>query len=213
MKTKIIIAAVVVILVILLGWQRIFPSAPGAAATMQSAPISIDPATLPGIQSGNAPWSVELSHLKERLSAIGLAALPQEGTTLHIHQHLDITINGSAIQIPSGIGINETAGYISPIHVHDQTGIIHVESPLIRDFTLGEFFDIWGVRFTKDCIGSYCASGTTNALRVYVNGQPFAGNDPRALVLAPHQEIAITYGSMSAASTTIPSAFTFPAGY
>ena len=212
MKTKIIIAAVVVMLLILLGWQRIFPSASGSAAVMQSAPIMVDPTTLPGIQAGNAPWSVELSHLKERLSAIGLVALPQEGTTLHIHQHLDITINGSPIQIPSGIGVNETAGYISPIHVHDLTGIIHVESPVVRDFTLGEFFDIWGVRFTKDCIGAYCATGTTNALNIYVNGQSFAGNDPRTLVLAPHQEIAITYGSTSTASTTIPKEFTFPAG-
>jgi len=32
---------------------------------------------------------------------------------------------------------------MSPLHTHDATGLIHVESNTIRNFTLGEFLDIW----------------------------------------------------------------------
>jgi hypothetical protein len=56
-------------------------------------------------------------------------------------------------------------------------GIIHVESPTVGKFYLGQFFDIWGVRLTSDCIGGYCTDAT-NTLTVYVNGEKYAG-DPR----------------------------------
>jgi hypothetical protein len=46
----------------------------------------------------------------------------------------------------------------SPIHTHDTSGIVHIESPTVRPFTLGQFFDVWGVRFTSDCIGGDCNS-------------------------------------------------------
>jgi hypothetical protein len=170
-----------------------------------------DPSLLPGIQTGLAPWSVELAHLQERLSADSLPALSQEGTVLHIHQHLDLFINGDPVSVPAGIGINEDAGFISPIHVHDTTGIIHVESPYQASFTLGEFFDIWGVRFSNTCIGGYCAD-ESHSLRIYVNGELYQG-DPREIVLASHQEIAIVYGTSAQIPKTIPATYTFPQGY
>ncbi len=87
---------------------------------------------------------------------------------------------------------------------------MHVESPTLQDFTLGQFFDIWGVRFTTECIGSYCAN-TDNALNVFVNGDEFTG-DPRSLVLKAHQEIVVTYGSAKELPTSIPSTYSFEAG-
>jgi hypothetical protein len=32
---------------------------------------------------------------------------------------------------------------MSPLHTHDNSGLIHVESNTVRDFTLGEFLSIW----------------------------------------------------------------------
>jgi hypothetical protein len=168
-----------------------------------------DPNKLPGIQMGPAPWIAEVENLLARLDAIHLPALTAEGNKLHIHQHLDLIINGAPVIVPADIGINYIARFISPLHTHDETGIIHVESDEVRDFTLGEFFDVWGVRFTKDCVGGYCAKGE-NALRVFVNGKPVAG-DPRKLVLQPHQEIAVIYGSQ-AAFKSVPSTYQFPPG-
>lgn len=170
-----------------------------------------DPSGLQGLQTGNAPWIAEIEHLASRLAADGLPALSAEGTALHIHQHLDLFIDGAPVEVPANIGISQAAGFISPIHVHDTSGIIHVESPTIQDFSLGQFFDVWGLKFTKDCIGGYCANDT-KTLKVYSNGNLVEG-DPRKLVLAPHQEIAIIYGTAEEAPTTTPSAYTFPSGY
>jgi sulfur carrier protein ThiS len=32
---------------------------------------------------------------------------------------------------------------MSPLHTHDATGLIHVESNAAKNFTLGEFLDVW----------------------------------------------------------------------
>ncbi len=170
-----------------------------------------DPSALPGIQTGDTPWPAELDHLRERLVAIGLQPLAAEGTALHIHQHLDIFIDGNETPIPAGTGIDEAGGFISTIHVHDNTGIIHVESPTIQTFTLGQFFDIWGVEFTSQRIGGYQNQGD-KTLKVFVNGTLYPG-DPRQLALASHQEIVIAYGTDQELPNPIPSTYNFPPGY
>jgi hypothetical protein len=146
-----------------------------------------------------------------RLSAIGLPALPAESFTLHIHQHLDLYVNGTKQVVPAQIGIITSPQVVfSPLHTHDTSGIIHVESPTVRSFTLGEFFDVWGVRFTPTCIGGYCTQGD-KALRVYVDGQ-LATRDPTTLELFAHEEIVVTYGTEAELPDPIPSSYTFPPG-
>ncbi len=202
---KILITGGLIIFIgLLLSWGHLFP---------RVAPVALiaNPNDLPGIETGGVPWALEISQLRARLTDIGLPALDAEGTVLHIHQHIDLMVNGSPVTIPAGIGINEAAGFISPVHTHDTSGIIHVESNIVRNFTLGEFFDVWGVRFTKDCIGEYCATATST-LRVYANGLPVPG-DPRSLVLTPHQEIVVVYGTKQEAPKTISSSYAFPPGY
>ncbi|MDP3728918.1 MAG: hypothetical protein Q8R18_05725 [bacterium] len=85
----------------------------------------------------------------------------------HIHQTLTITVNGEQIIIPANIGI--LSGIMRPIHTHDSSGKIHVEGPCQRDFTLEEFFDLWGQTFTEDCIMENCID-ETHTLKMYVNG-------------------------------------------
>jgi hypothetical protein len=169
------------------------------------------PGSLLSIQTGNYPWNIELDTLGNRLKAINLPALKTEGSVLHIHQHLDLYIDGKTVAIPEGIGVNESEGFISPIHTHDTTGIIHVESPIKQDFTLGQFFTIWGVKFDDQCIGGYC-SENGKTLQVYLNGQKRA-NDFAGIVLEPHQEIVIVYGDSANTPNPIPTSYTFPAGY
>jgi len=203
-RTKYILflVAFLVLLAVLFSWNSFFPKKPATTIT--------DPSALPGIQTGDAPWQPELSRLQERLQAIGLPALPAEAFALHIHQHLDLFVDGKMVVVPAGIGINQAEGFISTIHTHDETGVIHVESPTVETFTLGQFFDIWGVRFTASCIGSYCADDT-NSLKVYSNGTLYTG-DPRMLPLSAHEEIVIVYGTNAQAPKTISSTYVFPAG-
>lgn len=175
-------------------------------ANGESAQTNPDRNRLAGVQSGPAPWLPEIDNLLSRLKVINLPALYEEGNALHIHQHLDILVNGKAVTVPAGIGIHQVARFISPLHTHDVSGVIHVESDVMRDFTLGQFFDVWGVRLTRDCVGGYCAKGA-DALRVFVNGKLLSG-DPRNLVLREHQEIAVIYGPATA-NVSVPSTYRF----
>src|SRR5712692_9611110 len=56
--------------------------------------------------SANAPWGAGRTHLRERLRALGLPALPVEGKALHTHEHLDLYLNGTHVAVPADIGID-----------------------------------------------------------------------------------------------------------
>ena len=106
-------------------------------------------AGLPGALVGPAPWPANTAELRPRLTALGLPTLGHEGTALHIHQHIDVFVNGRRVMVPAGIGIDPAGRFISPLHTHDTTGVIHVESPSVKPFFLGQFLGVWGVRFTR----------------------------------------------------------------
>ena len=181
----------------------------GGGGSSPSAPV-LPPAHLAGQLTGPAPWPRNVAALRARLTAIGLPALALEGTALHIHQHLDLYIDGRRVTVPANIGIEETQGFISPLHTHDESGVIHVESPDVRTFTLGQFFAVWGVRLTPRCLGGYCSAGA-GVLRVFVDGRRLSG-DPRLLPLAEHQEILVAYGTQAQLPRPIPARYTFTAG-
>lgn len=165
------------------------------------------------LQTGPAPWATSTDNLKARLDKDNLPALSQEGVAMHIHQHLDIFANGLRVDVPGGIGINgwpSSTGFISALHTHDSTGVMHVESPIIRDFTLGQFFDVWGVRFDQSCLGGYCTNAATK-LHVYINGTEITSGS-RDQVLKPHQEIVIIYSTDKDLPKSVPSTYTFPLG-
>ena len=181
-----------------------------SAASHDRPPPATGPASLPGLQTGPAPWSADTAGLAGRLQAIGVPPLsPMEGTVVHIHQHLDLYVDGRKVTVPAGIGIDPAVGY-APLHTHDASGVIHVESPVVRSYTLGELFAVWGVRFTPGCLGGYCAGGGRQ-LRVYVNGRAYQG-DPTTLALAAHQELVVTFGTAAQLPSPVPSSYRFPPG-
>jgi len=166
---------------------------------------AIDQGKLVGLQTGPAPWNAGVDHLPDRLKPAGLHQLGAEGEVIHIHQHMDIYVNGKRVKIPTGIGIYD-GQFLTELHTHDATGLLHVESPKKGTFTLGQFFAAWGVRLDNDCIGGYCRPETP--WRIYVDGAEYTG-DPGALQLKKHQEIAIVIGTPP---KTVPSSFRFPPG-
>jgi hypothetical protein len=165
---------------------------------------------LAGLQTGPAPWGANTADLAQRLQAIGVPPLsPMEGTAVHLHQHLDLYVDGRKVTVPAGVGIDPAVGY-APLHTHDASGIIHVESPTVRTYTLGDFFAVWGVRFTPSCLGGYCAGGGRQ-LRVYVDGRPYRG-DPTSLTLAAHQELVVAFGTAAQLPSPVPSSYPFSPG-
>src|SRR5690349_1242835 len=119
--------------------------------------------------------------------------LTAEGTVEHIHAHLDVLVDGIPVPVPADIGVDRNRGRISSLHTDDTSGIIHIESPTNRDFSLGEFFTEWQVSLSTDNIRAL-HTGNGKVLRVFVNGTPRPGN-PAAITLAAHDEIAILYGT------------------
>ncbi len=107
----------------------------------------------------------------------------------HIHQNLEIIIDGVEREIPSNIGISQ--GIMRPIHTHDSTGEIHVEGPCVRAFTLGEFFEIWKKEFNSTKIFDKTTENGT--LKMTVNGQE--NNEFGNLILKDDDEIVIEYTS------------------
>lgn len=168
------------------------------------------PANLPGELTGPAPWPRNGALLGARLAALGLPALGAEGTALHIHQHLDVYVAGKHVVVPAGIGIDPDYRFISPLHTHDESGVIHVEAPTVRKFTLGEFFGVWGVRLDASHLGGYTVGGGKE-LHAYVNGQRVDG-DPGKIVLASHQEIVVAFGTAKQLRRELPTSYAFPAG-
>ena len=174
----------------------------GGSSNAPSSPSNVDFSKIVGLQTGAPPWNNGVAHLSDNLAAVHLSALTAEGTVLHIHQHLDVYVNGTKVAVPALIGIDETGGFITEIHVHDNTGIIHVESPAVQTFHLGQLFGEWTVKLSSDCLGSYCGD-----LHWWVNGKEQTGN-PSNLELSQHQEIVIAAGTPPA---QIPSTFDFAA--
>ncbi|MGB8025221.1 MAG: hypothetical protein WCF06_12985 [Nitrososphaeraceae archaeon] len=147
------------------------------------------------------------------LSGAGVSALAIDGIQCnnveqlvsHIHAHLDIFINGQPYTIPSQIGITDKCFYW--LHTHDESGVIHIESPVAKDYTIGQFFDIWNKKFSNTQILDNIVNGK-NTLNVYVNGNKVnAGVNYRDIKLKAHDEIAVVYGKPP---STIPSKYNFP---
>ena len=166
-------------------------------------------AALPGAQAG-PPWTAGAKGLQLRLRKIGLPALSAEGQALHIHQHLDIYVRGRHETVPGNIGIEPNGGFISPLHTHDTTGVMHVESPTVESFSLGQFFAVWGVPLSATQLGGL-KTGGANQLRAWVNGKA-VNADPTRIVLDAHQEIVLAYGTAAQMPKKVPSSYDFPAG-
>lgn len=163
-----------------------------------------NPDSLPGMLRTAPPWPNNTAQLPARLHALDLPQLNEQ--ILHHHVRLFIFVDGQPVTVPMNIGLSQTAA--SPLHTHDTTGTVHVES---ADATfapvLGQFFDVWGVYLTKDCLGGRCGDGT-NQLRIFVNGKEWAGNATQ-VPLTDLSAIVVTFGTADQLPNPMPNTFTF----
>jgi hypothetical protein len=154
------------------------------------------------------PWPVP-DDVAAAVRTAGLPMLDSEGSVEHIHAHLDAIVNGQKMTVPADVGIDQANGSISPLHTHDTTGVIHIESPTKVPFSLGQFLTEWQVSASTDHLGGLKAGGGT-LLRAYVNGKAYSGN-PAGIILAAHDEIALVYGTVAQQGNP-PSSYQFSAG-
>ena len=135
------------------------------------------------------PWPAP-TDVAARVKAAGLSLLTAEGTALHTHQHLSLTVDGAPVVVPADIGIDEAARRISAIHTHDPSGVLHVESPEVRTFRLGQAFTEWNVHLAEGQVGPYQDGQDGRVVAVFVNGKRTEG-DPREIPLTEHEDIAV----------------------
>jgi len=128
----------------------------------------------------------------------GISCQTSEQAAFHIHAHLTIFVTGSPRQVPADIGIPGTCLYW--LHTHYADGVIHIESPVHRTFTLGDFFDEWGQPLGPRQVGP-----TTGRVIAIYNGKAYVGN-PRDIPLDSHAQIQLEVGAPLIAPQTI----TFP---
>ncbi len=122
-----------------------------------------------------------------------------ESTIFHIHAHLNIFVNGNSLIVPAFVGIEDNT-CLYWLHTHTPDGVIHIESPQQRGFTLGQFFDIWKSTSTE--------MPPADEPIIYVNGQAVA-TILKDTPLRAHDEIVLVYGTPP---TNIPSFYQFPEG-
>jgi hypothetical protein len=200
----VVVVALIVWAIVSLGGSARKPS-PAAAGSSTPSPSST---TVAAGRTNAPPWAAPQDP-SAAVAAAGLPMLGSEGNEVHIHVHLDVIASGRPVTMPADIGIDRTTQKISPLHTHDTTGVIHVESPTKATFTLGQLFTEWRVALSANRIGGLVAAGD-NQLHAYVNGKLVPG-DPATITLAAHDEIALVYGT-AAQQTDFPSSYAFPAG-
>jgi hypothetical protein len=134
----------------------------------------------------------------------GLKCLPQQGGALHIHQYLDLYVNGQQQTVPPGTGIVNPANCLYPLHVHDnEPNIIHNETDQQNvSFTLGQFFDIWGVKLSSSQVGGYTVDGAHKLVIKLIdksgNVTTYTGN-PHDIPLGDQETIYLLYNSPNVA--------------
>ncbi len=148
---------------------------------------------LAAIIAGLCPHSsARAQSMMSGLPIDGIRCDAQEYAVEHIHAHLQLFDRGRGVQIPAQIGIMPIAGCLYWVHTHATDGIIHIEAPTTRAFTLGQFFDIWDKDLSRTAAGPVHAS-RGRLLRVTVNGHLWT-RDPRSIALRDREEIVIQNG-------------------
>jgi hypothetical protein len=175
--------------------------------TAAPAPGALGPENVP---IPSAPVLAGTSPATTGQTIDGIGCQTSEQTVFHIHTHLTIFVNGQPRQVPAAIGIpsavaeqTKAGPFIGSgtcfywLHTHAADGIIHIESPVERTYTLGEFFDEWGQPLGPDQAGP--AKGKVT---VIVNGKVFKGN-PRDVPLGSRENLQLDVGSPLIAPETI----------
>lgn len=184
---------------------------PSVLGKLQPAPPP-GPDGYEGVPVPNAAPLADRATMAAGQQVDGISCQSHFRLLFHWHAALTVFASGKQAQIPAGIGIidpKETTNskgqpYIQEgkcfywLHTHAPDGVIHIESPVQRGFTLGDFFDEWGQPLSADRVGP--AKGHVT---VFYDGKVYQGN-PRNVPLADKVQIQLDVGTPLIAPDLIP---------
>lgn len=138
----------------------------------------------------------------------GIKCETHEQVAYHVHAHLAILLNGQPQLVSEQVGI--PGGPNAPrcyywLHTHDTSGVIHIESPDQRGYTLGQFFDTWGQPLSNTMVAVYPVPN--GHLTAYVDGKPWTGS-PKDIPVRAHTQVVLELGQEVAP----PPSYNFPSG-
>lgn len=140
-----------------------------------------------------------------------------EHTQVHHHAALQILDAGQPVAIPTGVGRTGACYYW--LHMHTgEPGIVHIEAPDDRTFTLVDFFQVWSMwSGEKQLLDSTHVSTITLApgqkLAVFVDrgsGPKAYTGDPAGIALEEHEVITL---EITPPAVDPPPAFSWPSGF
>jgi hypothetical protein len=155
-----------------------------------------------GLQVTAGPWNNGENGLEDRAKSLNLPA-PSD-TIYHVHSLLAVYADGKRQTVPQNIGIDAGRGFLASLHTHDDKGIIHQEAVEPYPFTLGQFFTIWGVKFTATQIGAY-HTGPGLVLETYANGKKVP--DGPNYKMKSHDVIVVGFGKPGSFPKTVKAEF------
>ena len=173
------------------------PNPPSPGAPPLAAPvIPLDGTPPPAI--GSSYWGAGGTSTGGQGQPVGdLECVYPSPIEYHVHAHLSILLNGEALSIPGHVGIVEltpTTECHYPVHTHDRTGMIHLHGTEPTDFTLGQFFAIWGQPLERNNVAGHVGLPAV----VYVVDDGVASEytgDLTALQLISRRHITIQLGT------------------
>lgn len=137
----------------------------------------------------------------------GIQCEPLAQLAYTAYVHLQVYVHGRSRALPGGIGIVDESVTETPhglyygantcmywLHTRAADGLVEVQSPVPRQFTLGDLFGVW-----DQPLGRSRVAGVHGPVRATVNGRPWRG-DPAQIPLREHEAIRLTVGGSAPAA-------------
>ena len=131
----------------------------------------------------------------------GIQCQPLRQFAYRLYVHLQVYVGGRSRALPGGIGLVDPTAVagnkgllFSPqacyywLHTRAADGLVQVESPKDRRYTLGDFFKVWGQALSRERVAA--SRGRVTAI---VDGRRWT-RDPAAIPLREHESIELAVG-------------------
>jgi hypothetical protein len=138
-----------------------------------------------------------------RLGAIvrGIQCEPIAQLAYTAYAHLQVYVDGHSRALPGGIGLVDqytvpterglffsTSACMYWLHTRAGDGLIEVQAPVSRRYTLGDFFAVW-----NQPLSAHRIAGARGRVTAIVNGRRWRG-DPAGIPLTEHAAIQLAIG-------------------
>jgi hypothetical protein len=131
----------------------------------------------------------------------GIQCNELEQLAYRTNAHLQVYVDGQSRALPGGIGLvdptfsDTSRGFFWTasacyywLHTRAADGVIEVDSPTPRHYTLGDFFAIWNQPLSRHAV-----AGAVGRVSVIVDGHRFHGS-PASVPIREHEQIELAVG-------------------